>query len=407
MNLDKAPACTLIDAFACIDARIAPKTAAEAVPVSCAVGRILTADLAAPLPSPPFDSAAMDGFALRDSDLGTDGLALLRHAQIIRAGTADVLPLEPGTCARILTGGKIPPGADRVIRQEQCELRGDHVLLRSEPGDRRHIRLAGEELAQGALAIAGGTRLQAGHVALLTGLGLSHVGVQPTLRVGLLSTGDELARPGMSLGAGQIYDSNRPMIAQFLTREGVEVTDLGSAPDDPAAIEACLAAAAPDHDLLLTSGGASVGFADHLARIVSDNGSLTFRRVDMRPGKPVAFGEIAGCPILLLPGNPLAALAGFVLFGRRILRRLRGETPGHDSLWLPLSQGFEKPARRALVLSARLQRRAEDGMTHVVPWPNQGSASLPVIAEADVLALLPPGPEAIAAGSVVEVLPLR
>ena len=395
------------DALAFIGRYIETAATPVRIALSASYGHVLAEDIRAPVSLPRFDNAAMDGFAVREADLRPDGTARLRLAQTIAAGEASIRELQPGEAARIMTGAPLPPGADRVIVQEAAELSGNEVRLTAAPGARPHIRRIGEDVTRGTVVLQAGTRIGPGQAALLTALGLRSVLVMPRPKVALLSTGDELIDSPGFLEAGQIYDTNRPMLAQMLKAAGAEVTDLGIAGDDPEAILAKLVEAAGGHDLLISSGGASAGFADHLTQVIARRGYLEFWRLDMQPGKPIGFGDIDDCPILLLPGNPLAAAAGFALIGRSIVARLEGRTlDGADVRCLPVSRALSKPAGRTQVLLGRLGNAPATGMTVVEPLPDQGSASLRYLALADVMIVLHPEQSEVGAGDPVEVLPV-
>ena len=300
----------------------------------------------------------------------------------------------------------LPPGADRVVMQEDARVAGDEVALAPPPGGKPHIRRVGEDVGRGTPVLGAGRRIGPGQIALLAALGVRSVLVAPRPRVALLSTGDELVESPGAPGTARIHDSNRPMLARMLQAAGAEVTDLGIAPDAPEAIAGRLVGAAGGHDLLVSSGGASVGFADHLTRIIARRGYLEFWKLAMRPGKPIGFGDIDDCPILLLPGNPLAAAAGFALIGRAILARLEGRVTAGPGWRLPLAAPLAKPEGRTQIRLGRLRHDPSGGATVVEPLPDQGSASLRYLALADVMIVLGPGQTGIGAGEPVEVVPV-
>jgi len=405
--MEKQTPRSLRDALAFIDACIEAPLPPVRMALSAAFGHVLAEDVVAPVALPRFDNAAMDGFAVRSGDIRPDGTATLRIAQTITAGGGAGEALRPGEAARILTGAPVPPGADRIVVQEAAEVDGGTVRLRAPASGKPHIRRVGEDVRRGDALLAAGTRIGPGQAALLTALGLRSVLVTPRPKVALLSTGDELVDSPGFLEPGRIYDTNRPMLSRMLKAAGAEVTDLGIAGDDPGTILARLVAAAGDHDVLVSSGGASVGFADHLTRIVSRRGFLEFWKLDLRPGKPVGFGDIDDCPILLLPGNPLAAATGFALLGRAILARLEGSgAAGRDTLRLPVATPLSKPAGRTEVRPGRLRHDGPGGATVVEALPDQGSAGLRSFALAQVMIVLHPGQTDVGEGDIVEVLPL-
>lgn len=403
--MEKRTPKSLRDALAFIEAYIETSLPPVRMALSAAFGHVLAEDVVAPVPLPRFDNAAMDGFAVRASDIRPDGTASLRIGQTITAGERIVHALHPGEAARIMTGALVPPGADRVVVQEAAQVEGDAVHLRAQAGGKPHIRRVGEDVSMGDALLKAGTRIGPGQLALLTALGLRSVLVVPRPKVALLSTGNELvASPGF-LENGQIYDTNRPMLSRMLQAAGAEVTDLGIAGDDPEAILARLVEAASGHDLLISSGGASVGSADHLTQIVSRRGFLEFWKLDLRPGKPIGFGDIDDCPILLLPGSPFAAAVGCNLIGRAIIACLEGKAPGRNTWRLPVSRPVSRSGSGTQVLPGRL-RHEQGHATTVEPLPYEGSASLRALALADVMLVLSPEQGNIAAGELVDVLPV-
>ncbi len=239
----------------------------------------------------------------------------------------------------------------------------------------------------------------------MIGLGIRSVGLFAKPQVAILSTGDELGGGGEQLPPGRIDGTNRPMLRLMLERAGADVTDLGIVIDDPKEIVSALVSAAAGHDLLISSGGASAGFADHLTAAVSQRGYLEFWKLDIRPGKPVGFGDIDDCPILLLPGNPVAA-AGFVLLGRALIEKIGGESKVDRRLVLPIGIDFTKSAGTVQVLLARIESHGPTGSTRVMPLGQQGSASLAALAAAQFLIVLRPEQTTIVAGDLVNVLPL-
>lgn len=397
---------SLRDALAFIAGYIEAPLPPVRMALSAAFGHVLAEDIVASTCLPRFDNAAMDGFAIRSSDIGPDGTAVLRIVQTITAGQIVVPALCPGEAVRITTGAPVPPGADRIVVQEAAEIKGGEVRLRVRDGTKPHIRRVGEDVSRGDTLLEAGARIGPGQMALLAALGLRSVLVAPRPKVALLSTGDELVDSPGSLAAGQVFDSNRPMLSHMLLAAGAAVTDLGMAHDDPEVILERLVEAAADHDFLISSGGASVGFADHLARVVSRRGFLEFWKLDMRPGKPVGFGDIDDCPILLLPGNPLAAAVGFALLGRAVLARLEGRPLNASVLRLPVDRPLARSAGRIEVHLGRLRLDSRSRATAVEPLPYGGSASLRHLALADVMIVLEPGEGMIDAGENVDTLPV-
>jgi molybdopterin molybdotransferase len=298
-------------AQALIEERVAPLGGLDTLPLTEALGRVLAAPLHAQTPLPPFRNAAVDGYAFRHAA----GALQLRLAGRVAAGAA-AAPLAPGEAARIFTGAPMPEGADTVLMQEDARLDGD--LLHIPAGLKRgaNARPAGEDVPAGAEALAAGTRLRAPEIGLAAALGFARLGVRPLLRLGLFSTGDELAAPGAPLGPAQTYDSNRFTLMALLAALPVAVTDLGILPDDAAATAAALRRAAATQDLLLTSGGVSAGEEDHVRAAIEAAGRLVFWRLAIKPGRPAAMGVLDGTPVIGLPGNPVAAVVTFLHLAR-------------------------------------------------------------------------------------------
>jgi molybdopterin molybdotransferase len=390
-------------------------TAVETVATQAALGRVLAADLVSEIDVPPADTSAMDGYALRAADVAAAG-AVLAVTQRIAAGQVGVA-LAAGEAARIFTGTPLPPGADAVLMQEHAEVVGgsDGALptlrLRERPQPGQWVRRRGEDLRRGGLVLAAGTRLTPQALGLAATAGAAALAVVRRPRVALLSSGDELVRPGSvapaALPPGAIYDSNRDTLRALLQAAGCEVSDCGRVPDRLDATRAALRAAAAGHDLVLSSGGVSVGEEDHLRPALAAEGRVALWQVAIKPGKPLAFGAVrreAGGEALYLglPGNPVSSFVTFLLAVRTLLRALQGADPALP-LPLPLSAGFDwpRPDARREFLRVRL---GADGRLEL--YPNQSSGVLSSLVWADGLVDNPPG-QAIRAGDRVRYLPLN
>lgn len=353
-----------------------PIKACEVVPLEQADGRVLAAPLLAGLDLPPWDNSAMDGYALRLADWQGEPLPV---SQRILAGDAPQA-LQPGTCARIFTGAPLPAGADCVEMQENTEVLDDgRVRFLQALRLGRNIRPRGQEARAGEVILAAGTRLGPVELALAASLGVETLSVRRRPRVALLSTGDELVEPGQPLGPGQIYNSNRRLLAAWLRRLGCEVHDAGILADDLQATRAALAGLT-SVDLILSTGGVSVGEADFLGQALREAGELALWKLAIKPGKPLTCGHHQGVPVLGLPGNPASTLVTFGLLARPyLLRRLGVEAI--EPLGFEVPAGFAWP--RAGGRREYLRARLEQG--RAVPHPNQSSGVLRSAAWADGL----------------------
>lgn len=375
------------EARAAILAGIEPVTGTQRIGCGQAPGRILAESIRSPLDVPPHANSAMDGYALRAAELGPE--LRLPIVQRIAAGQSPQT-LMAGTAARIFTGAPIPEGADTVVPQEACEATTDGLQLKAPPRPGSHIRPQGNDLAAGSLVLAAGTRLDARHLGLLAAIGRTEVEVRRPPRVTLLTTGDELAEPGETLRPGQIYNSNRHLLAALLQAQGCELIDLGPVPDQAEATRAALRAAARDAEVIVSTGGVSVGDEDHVRAAVEAIGRLDLWRVRMKPGKPVAFGRIDGALFLGLPGNPVSSWVTAHLFLLPLLRRLQGqESPDFPACdWARLSQDWSQARPRREFLRVRL-RREPGQLPWAEPHQRQGSDVLAAVAWADGLLEIP------------------
>ncbi len=340
----------------------------EDISLADALGRVLAAAADAVIDVPPADNSAMDGYAIRHVD-GSDPNRALPVRQRIAAGHPGVR-LEAGTAARIFTGAEIPAGADTVVMQEDCAETTDGVLIRELPTRGENVRARGQDLVMGQNMLPGGQRLRAQDMGLLASQGLSAVSVRKRLRVAVLSTGDELVEPGAASGPGKIYNSNRYTLLGLLRGWGFEVVDLGIVADRVDDLTRALQQAAASADVIVSSGGVSVGEEDHVKAVVASLGSLELWRIAIRPGKPFAFGHINGKPFLGLPGNPVSVFVTLLIIGRPYLFACQGI----DS-WLV------RPLRHKALFNRRGSRREEylrvrTSPAGLEPFPNQSSGVL-------------------------------
>jgi molybdopterin molybdotransferase len=396
---------TLADAREFIAATYRKVVGTEELPPSLSHGRILAQDIVAPADLPRFDAAAVDGYALLAADVAA-GPARLCVVDRSAAGHPSALRIDRGEAMRIFTGATVPNGADQVVMQEDCIRDGDWVVVRPPKRDGRNIRRRGEDIAVGSVALRYGERLDAMRLALAAALHLDLLPVQRRLQVALFSTGDELRAPGESIGPGQIADSNRPLLANLMESLGCSVEDGGILRDEPEAQVARLIEAAARSDLIVTSGGASVGEEDHLTRVIRSRGSLEVWWLKIKPGKPVCLGDIDDCPILALPGNPVAAALTFLMLGTPLIARLSGAADlGPRMLRLPVKSAIVKRAGRWEAIAARLVH-TQAAPTMVAPEKKTGSAMLGTLSTADGFIVLPEEVELVGAGDLVDFVPL-
>ncbi|HKS88987.1 MAG TPA: gephyrin-like molybdotransferase Glp [Stellaceae bacterium] len=391
-------------ALALIAERIAPVVEPEDVPLAQAAGRVLARDLVAAIDVPPHANSAVDGFAFHHADLAADGETVLPVGGRAAAGHPLGRPARRGEAIRIFTGASMPDGADTVMMQEDSLVEGGSVRLR--PGIRKgaNRRHAGEDVAAGSVALVAGRRLKPADLGLAAALGSTELPVFQPLRAALLSTGDEVGDPGASLPPGAIYDANRHMLAALLRAQGCVVSDLGICADRAAALAGTLAEAAAGHDVIVTSGGVSTGEEDHVRTAIETLGRLDFWRLAIKPGRPVALGQVKGVPLIGLPGNPVAAALTFAILARPLLARLGGAAITQP-LTFPVAAGFayrKKPGRREY-LRASLAR--EDGRAIARRYAKDGAGILSSIVQSDGFAILDESMADIAPGTTIEFLP--
>ncbi len=374
----------------------APVEQIESVALAEADGRVLAEPLIAALDLPPWANSAMDGYALCLADWNGQALPV---SQRIQAGSAPA-PLQPGSCARIFTGAPLPQGADTVEMQENVDLDdAGRAVFRETLRVGQNVRAQGQETRRGECVLPAGTRLGPVELGLAASLGVAQLPVRRRLRVAVLSTGDELVEPGQALGPGQIYNSNRRLLIAWLQRLGCAVSDAGILPDDLPRTRAALGALG-EVDLILSTGGVSVGEADFLGLALREAGELALWKLAIKPGKPLTFGHYQGVPVIGLPGNPASTLVTFGLLARPyMLRRLGVQRV--EPLGFPLPAGFtwSKPGMRREYLRARLEHG------RVVPYANQSSGVLRSAAWAEGLAEVMEG-STLAEGDMLRFIPL-
>ena len=405
--VQKSPMLSVREALDFLLEAARPVEQVETVATLEANGRVLAADQLATIDVPSADNTQMDGYAVRAADCAS-GSATLRVSQRIPAGSVGH-ELEPGTAARIFTGALIPPGADAVVMQEQAEAVGDSVTIHHAPHAGEWIRRKGEDISAGAVILPAGSRLRSQELGLAASSGLASLPVRRRLRVAVFFTGDELTMPGdvppEGLKPGAIYNSNRFTLRGLLENFGCEISDFGIVPDSLEATRATLREAARENDLIITSGGVSVGEEDHIKPAVEAEGRLSMWQIAVKPGKPLAFGEVRrddGAAFFLgLPGNPVSSFVTFLLFVRPFLLRLQGVTGQVEPKGYTVRADFDLPKgdRRNEFLRARLN--AAGGLDL---FPNQSSGVLTSTVWGDGLVDNPAG-NRIAAGDLVRFIP--
>ncbi len=378
----------------------------EAVSLREALGRVLAEDITAPRDVPPHDNSAVDGYAVNFNDLAKDTETRLPVTARIAAGHPMDRAAERGEAVQIFTGAPVPEGMDTVFMQEDVALDGDHVILPSgiKPGANR--RKQGEDVIQGDVIIRQGQLLRAQEIGLAASVGFGQLKVYARLRCAVFSTGDEVADPAFGeAGEGAIYDANRYTVSALLTGLGCEVTDLGILPDSVAEIRSALQDAAPGHDLIITSGGVSLGEEDHITHVVQSLGSIDFWRLAIKPGRPMALGKIVDTAFVGLPGNPVAAMVTFMRIARPLILALSGRRDADPHVFrIPAAFSMKKKAGRREWLRANLQADAQGTMS-VHKYPSQGSGILTSMVASHGLVELPEELDGVAKGDLVDFLP--
>lgn len=384
---------------------VTPVTGEEVVALRSALGRVLARPLVSPTDVPPQRNSAMDGWALRGADLGPDGAAVLTQVGSSYAGAPWQGHLGPGECLRIMTGALLPDGADTVAMQEDCQAEGQRVRIA--PGQRpgAHVRHPGEDLRRGDLVLDAGSWLDPAALGVAASLGLAELRVWRRPRVAFFSTGDELCGIGQPLGPGQIHDSNRYTLFGMLTRLGLELIDLGVIPDRRDTVHAGFAEAARIADVVITSGGVSVGSADFVHQALRELGEVGFWRIRMKPGKPLAVGRLGQALFFGLPGNPVSVMATFYQFVQPALQALSGRAPVAPLLLPALTRGPLRKSPGRLEYQRGLLGRDPQGRLTVASSGAQGSHILSSMTRADCFIILPADCGDLAPGSPVEVQP--
>ncbi len=384
-------------------AEVMPISGREFLPVRSALGRILAADIIAPHDVPAHDNSAMDGYAVRFDSLATAGETKLTVVGTAFAGGAFSGLVGKGQAVRIMTGAVLPAGADTVVVQEVTRVETDAVFVPAGQRQGQNTRRAGEDLAHGAVALPAGKRIGPAELGLIASLGVAEVEVKRRLRVAFFSTGDELASIGKPLAPGEVYDSNRYTLHGLLTKLGADIIDMGVVPDQPEVLEATLAEAAQVADAIITTGGVSVGEADFVREILEKLGEVRFWKLNIKPGRPMAFGKVGNAWLFGLPGNPVAVMVSYTQFALDALLRLSGldPLPVRPLLTVAAENAIRKqPGRREYL---RGQIVAVDGQWQVKTIGNQGSGVLRSMSEANCFVVLAEDCAGVQAGESVQV----
>ena len=407
--MTKPPMLTAQQALDHLLSHAKPVTEAESIPMQATLGRVLAENVNSLVDVPPLDNTSMDGYAVRTADIQNSG-SILRIAQRIPAGSVGTA-LEPGTAARIFTGAPVPPGADAVVMQEDCatpENTSDQVQVNTVPTAGQWIRRRGEDLTTGKTALTAGTYLRPQELGVAASAGITHLNVKRRVRVAAFFTGDELSLPGEPLKPGGIYNSNRDTLLACLKSLGCDATDLGIVPDRLDATRAALRKASKDHDLIITSGGVSVGEEDHIKPAVTAEGKLDLWQIAIKPGKPLAFGAVRKSDkpkdgeawFIGLPGNPVSSFVTFLLFVRPFILKLQGrEAKLPQSYFMRADFDWLKADRRNEFLRVKLNSNGGLDL-----FPNQSSGVLTSASWGDGLVDCPPN-QPINAGDLVKYIP--
>lgn len=377
---------------------VTPVSDIESLYLEQAIGRVLAEVPEAVVDVPPADNSAMDGYAVCSSEVGVSSTMELEVSQRVPAGQAP-MPLLSGTAARIFTGAEIPEGADSVIMQENVERTGDRIRLSLPVSKGDNVRKQGQDIQKGQTLLSVGTKLGPSDLGMLASTGIDSVSVYRTIKVAILSTGDELVEPGRVLEPGQIFNSNRFVLHALLSQMGIEVVNIGRVADTPEDTLEALSSAAQQADCIISTGGVSVGEEDHIKSAVESLGALDMWRLKIKPGKPLAFGNVKGVPFFGLPGNPVSALVTFCMIARPYLLALQGADV-KPPLSFKVPAGFSR--KKSGTRQEFLRSRMEDGT--ITPFSNQSSGILSSASWANGLAVIPPD-LTVKEGDLVDFIP--
>jgi molybdopterin molybdotransferase len=381
---------------------LAPVTEYENIKIQDAFHRTLAADVLSPMNVPPHNYSSMDGYAVRHADL-TGASNKLKKIGSSFAGHGFAGSVAAGECVRIMTGALIPDGCDSVVMQEQVKIDGELIEIGSGHKRGQNIRLVGEDIQQGAVVLAQGQRINAAEMGLLASLGFAEISVFRKLKIAIFSTGDELVQPGNALAGGQIYDSNRFTLIGLLTELGAEILDMGNIRDDKNAVREALQKASSQADVIITSGGVSVGDADYIKELLDELGEVVFWKLAMKPGRPLAYGKVGHCHFFGLPGNPVAVMVTFLQFVRNALWELMGQHPKPVFSFQAICTTPIKKAAGRTEFQRGILTQGEDGIWMVKTTGEQGSGILSSMSRANCFIVLPMEQGNVEKGSVVQI----
>jgi molybdopterin molybdotransferase len=381
---------------------LAPVTEYETVKVQDAFHRTLASDVLSPMNVPPHNYSSMDGYAVRQADLSGASNKLKKIGSSF-AGHAFEGTVAAGECVRIMTGAMIPDGCDSVVMQEQVKVAGEVIEIGSGHRRGQNIRLVGEDIELGSVVLARGQNIRPAEMGLLASLGFNEVSVYRKLKIAIFSTGDELMQPGSVLAAGQIYDSNRFTLIGLLTELGAEIIDMGNIRDDKDAVRTALLSASSQADVIITSGGVSVGDADYIKQLLDEVGEVVFWKLAMKPGRPLAYGKVGNCHFFGLPGNPVAVMVTFLQFVRNALWELMGQHPKPAFSFQALCTTPIKKAAGRTEFQRGILTQGEDGIWLVQTTGEQGSGILSSMSRANCFIVLPVEQGNVEKGSVVQI----
>ncbi len=406
-NCCAAPATDLLpvkDGLARILAQITPIQDVQRADIRLSLGAILAEDIISPINVPAYNNSAMDGYAIHSRDLAKNGPQRFTIVANVLAGHPFQGTLNPGECVQIMTGAELPAALDTVVIREICQHQGDQLSFEGPVRAGENCRRAGEDLPTGSVAVSAGTRLGAAELGLIASLGVTDVSVRRQPRVAYFSTGDEIRSLGQTLNPGQIYDSNRYTVTAMLRNLGLDVIDLGVIPDTRPAIEAAFMNAASQADLVISSGGVSLGDADYVKETLDRVGQVGFWRLAMKPGRPLAFGQVGDAIFFGLPGNPVAVMTSFLQFVQPAVRKLAGEKEWLPlTLTLPSQVTLKKRPGRSEFLRGVINANAEG--IGVRTTGQQGSGILMSMSQANCLIVLDQDQGNVAVGDPVKVQP--